>query len=501
MNSSHWKAPDIRLLAVAASLLVTLFNLLLRAVPNDDAFTYIRTAEIFLEQGAAMAYANYAWASFAVIIALLGKILPLDLFTLAVLFNGLWYALLIYAWLGIVREIDPSPRVMALAVLVILIFPQLAAFRHEVIRDAGYWALLFTALWQFILFTRSRLTRHVTVYVVCMLGAALFRVEAVIYLVLVPLSLAADTSGRRIRFIVAYLTASLLALLTVWGLLRLAGLDLWQLLTSYLSVYGGFVSEAFFPPPGRYEELARMLFNEHAADFSGEYLRLILIAGFFLVLLGNLFNGLGAPYMMMLGVGAWKKVLHMPRHVLLPLCACLLVSLGILICFLFITRFLTARYTMVLCLALCLLLPVIIDRLLKLAAEAGRLRLWRNSIAVLLLYCFLDAYVSFGIDKLYTMEAAQWARTQAPSGTVLLTNNHVVAYYSELVDDYDLTPSHVAAEDITSAETGSLVIVEYNFDMLQVLQQPEVASRLQMIAEYPAGEEPRLAIFRRNANP
>ncbi|MFM1897600.1 MAG: hypothetical protein RLZZ385_2674 [Pseudomonadota bacterium] len=504
LKTPDWHKLDIRLLAVLASLFISVFTVIFHGVPNDDAYTYVRTAEIFQSEGLAAAFDYYAWAGYPVAVGLLQAVLPTDLITTALIFNALFYALLVYAYLSIIREIDASPGMLALAALVILVYPQLAEFRFDVIRDVGFWALGLTALWQFILFHRDRHWRHAAFFVVCLLLGALLRAEAVIYLLLTPLALLADrelSTRRRFRFVLIYLGGALAALILAWALLRLLGLDLVELLTSYLSVYGGFLGDSLFPSPQRQEQLAALLFNEHAAYFSGEYLWMFLLAGFTTVLLGNLFNGLGGPYLFLLAMGAPGRQPMIPRHVLVPLLTYGLISLLILLVFLFITRFLTARYTMVLCLSLAVLLPVAVHRLLHRAAAGGRLALWRNVVGVLLLYCAIDAYVGFGIDKSYLLDAATWVRTETPAQNRLLTNNHAIAYYSQRVPDYDMTPGYVSAEEILEAPAGSLLVVEYNYDMLNVLLRADVAASLQLLSEYPADDDPRLGIYRRNTNP
>ncbi|MEX2130582.1 MAG: hypothetical protein WD772_03780, partial [Pseudohongiellaceae bacterium] len=58
-----WPQLDIRFYAVAASLLISVLTYLTRTTPNDDSYIYIRTAEIFLDEGVAAAIAHYQWAT------------------------------------------------------------------------------------------------------------------------------------------------------------------------------------------------------------------------------------------------------------------------------------------------------------------------------------------------------------------------------------------------------------------------------------------------------
>ncbi|HBP99308.1 MAG TPA: hypothetical protein DD672_02370, partial [Gammaproteobacteria bacterium] len=62
MSSTNWQQWDIRLLTVLASLALSGFAVAFASLPNDDAYTYIRTAEIFLEHGVGAAISHYTWA-------------------------------------------------------------------------------------------------------------------------------------------------------------------------------------------------------------------------------------------------------------------------------------------------------------------------------------------------------------------------------------------------------------------------------------------------------
>ena len=62
-----WQRMDPRLLAVIASLLISLYTLLLPELPNDDAYTYMRTAELYLQDGINAAFNHYSWVTYPVL--------------------------------------------------------------------------------------------------------------------------------------------------------------------------------------------------------------------------------------------------------------------------------------------------------------------------------------------------------------------------------------------------------------------------------------------------
>ena len=191
MSSYNWQRIDIRLIAVGASLLVSLISLFISNMPNDDAYAYIRTADIALNEGITAAIQHNAWVSYSLTIAAI-SLLVFDLFASAYLINSLFYALLVYSFLSIVRLIDSTALVSVLAAYCILLYPQLNEFRFDIIRDVGYWALCLFALWQFLLYYEQQRNRNLIAFGVGLLIATSFRPEAVVYLIVIPFALLFD---------------------------------------------------------------------------------------------------------------------------------------------------------------------------------------------------------------------------------------------------------------------------------------------------------------------
>ena len=86
-----WKKLDIRYTAVIASLLLSSFSTLTASLPNDDAYTYIRTAEIFLDDGVSAAISHYTWAGYPILIGA-ASMFGLSLLEAAYALNTIFYS-------------------------------------------------------------------------------------------------------------------------------------------------------------------------------------------------------------------------------------------------------------------------------------------------------------------------------------------------------------------------------------------------------------------------
>ena len=502
---NNWQQYDIRLIAVGVSLLISVIFLLVSlwnpGLHNNDSYTYIRTAEIFRDEGIAAAYQHYSWASYSVLIALLSK-LGISLFTSALLINSGFYALLVYSFLSIVKEIDDSKLLLLLAAISILVYPQLNEYRAYIIRDVGFWALTVFSLSQLLRYSNEQSLVRAIAFCAALLAASLFRAEAIIYLAVVPFALLLDTryekalcqkSFLRLYGIIAALAVGALLLVTV------AGFNVLALFTNFVSVYQPIISATFSPPPEQAAEISALLFSEHAAFFSQEYLSIFVAAGLIAILIANMFNGIGGPFLIVLLIGLFRKgvSLETERHVSMPLLAYLIVNFFVLLAFLFLTRYMTSRYTMIFSILLALYVPLIAYRLLNSAS----LRKKQLSIfmAAFFAYCGIDAYVSFGDSKDYLPESIDWITDNTNQGDRLHTNNNAIAYSSGLIENYDVLMRHFNLSQIESAAEGDLFAVEFDNAMEQLFTDETVAPYLELRQSFLSESDLKIGIYQRTA--
>lgn len=493
-----WRHFDIRWVAVTASLVLSVFTLLLQEVPNSDAYTYVRTAEIFLADGIAAAYQHYSWASYSILIGIVSSV-GLDVFSAGLFVNAIFYAILVYAFLSIVREVNDSRPLLAIAAVCILVYPQLNEYRELLIRDIGFWALSVTALWQYLLFAKTQSLHSAIIFCGCLLLAAAFRAEALAYLLLTPLALFLDTGidaatrNRlllRIYAVVASLSIGLLLFLA------LMGLNVAQLLVQFASIYEPFVTGNFTLNDEERALLGSLLFTEYAATFSREYIELFLLAGMISILFANLFNGVGGPYLLILLIGLFKKLLWTERRVAIPIMFYLCINFLILLGFIIVTRYLSSRYAMLMCILLVLFVPLVVHHLLENAIANGR-KSTVYILAIFFSYCAIDSYYSFGESKSYVNDSIEWIAQNTEASAGLVTNNHAIAYFSGKVEDYDLIRRNLTEEEILSSEPGDTIAAELTFEMRKLLESSAVAENLELLAYFPDAETRRIALFRR----
>ena len=499
MSSTNWQQWDIRLLTVLASLALSGFAVAFASLPNDDAYTYIRTAEIFLEQGVGAAISHYTWAGYPILIALV-SLLGLSLFTSAYVLNAIFFAILAYAFISILRHLDDSNRIAWLAALTVLAYPELNEYRDMVLRDVGFWAMLLLALWRFMVFVDTRQFSHSVFFVLAMIGAMLFRAEAVIYLVAIPfaLFLQSDRNTQQNRQDFLKL-AGFICCVGALGFLMLlaAGINLFSLIFELLRIYQPFLISRFNPDEAITAAQATAIFGEYAGIFSRDYVSAVVAVGLSVVLVMTLFYTIGGPFFWLLAFGLVRKHIRWHRAKVAPILAVSLTNLFILVVFLYTTKFLTGRYALVFGLMAATLVPFLISSII----ERNRGGKWEKFVSYFLIlfffYCLIDSYVSFGKSKDWLLDAAGYVELQAESDTQVLTNNHTIAYFSRQVENYDDIIREIAAQNILDAAPGTIVALEMYFEMSLLVEQESVKSSLQLLQQFPNAGKPKMSIYRR----
>ena len=514
----NWLRQHPRIFVLIGSLLIAGYVLSLGERPNDDAYTYVRVADILLHDGLAAAYAYYPWATYSVVFAHF-VLLDLDLFTAGRLLNALLYALLAVSFVAVacelVRNADPKRRsaILFLAAVTVLLYPQLNEYRSMLIRDVGYWAFMLLGLQQLIVAVRmpprsSQFWFRLLAFFVALLFAFAFRAEALGYLILTPLLFCCVRDNKDKRRVGDALRVALV--LGALGILALAaclaaGVDILSLLGRFVSTYAPFIEATFSPDETQRAAISGVVFGEHAEVYSGDYLPVFLIVGLLSILVVSLTSSVGLPYLMVIGVAgakAWlnrkqqrtgdlASTLGVEKNALILVSGFALINLGILIGFVLVTRFVSARYGMLLSLLVALLIPLLLYRALE--EMRGR----RIGVAVVLLftYCLVDSFVSFGERKTYLEESVDWVRsndTDAP----ILTNNHTLAYASERVEAYDKTPRYLSLQTLQEASTNTLLVIELNAQMRETIKLLVENGEAENVIGFPA-QSPRIGIFRR----
>ncbi len=497
--STKWRDMDIRKAAVLISLLLSVWHIAINPIPNTDAFTYIRTAQIYVDQGVAAAFQWYPTASFPVLMGMIHRVFGIDLILSGQLLNALLFAGLVYAFISLVLEARNTRRVALIAAIVILVFPSVNEYRYYLIRDIGFLAFAISGALQLCRYSKSLSLQHLGGFIAFTLLAALFRAEALAYLPLAPLALLM-TERKQLRIVLKFELSLLVLGLIVLAIMNALNAGILDALQRMIAVYLPFLKDALNALSAENSPLAIAIFGEYAANFSGEYLWLFMLTGMSAILVMKLIVGFGGPTLLIFlyAYKADKLDIRAPGlRVTLTYCA---IAFVILLSFLALTRFLSSRYTLMFCVSLLPLLVLTIDKLIEPIQQSPHRKLLQGALGALLLFSAVDAHISFGDSERSLDEGVAWLKENTEEGDSVFTNSNYVAYFSGRVANYDTLTRYISAEDVSNTPYGTILVLTTGRVINDELAHNLEFQQIELLAAYPDAEDPDLVIYRRLGN-
>lgn len=457
---------NLPLLPVALLLSAVLSAWLIYSNPvlNDDAYSYLLAADLYQTQGMAAVLDSFGWYGYSILIALLNTILPGEASSSAQVLNSLSYLLLIWSFIRLSELIWPDEKVHWFALAVILGFPLLNEMRYFIIRDTAFWALSITALLHLIRFARFGKIRNALLWCLCSLAAVVFRLEAILPLLLTPLALLSSGKSAGLQVKPLLQIEGLLLILTSSIFLLAMSIDIQ--LTELMRFAYRYYLPLLLNLGSLLNEDALTLFNSQFSDSSIPVNAkqgigiVLLVASNCYAVLTNLIAALTPILCITIIASMLRK--HLPR---LPLYArnilllSMLCSLLSLLTFQFIMHFQTQRYATLLCLQLLLLLPGILAVLWRKAVANGSSLRFKAVFAFLCFYFFTDSLISFGYSKGYLIEAEDWVHNNLPQDAELATNIYAIAYANGQVFIPDVSAKQIATV-LNGADKATFVVVQ-----------------------------------------
>lgn len=465
--------PNLYVLSVLASIVSTLIISLTTEIYNNDAYSYIRAAELITENGFQANIKDLNWFGYSSLIAGLGQ-LGFNLFQAGLLVNGAMHALLIFAFIKCSHLISNNKTTTTIAALVILLYPQLNEYRSLIIRDMGFWAFSMISLWQLLIISK-KITKHENIslsqiispafiFTFSTLSAVIFRVEAIIYLFICPISLAFHSTKNKKDALYAFFLTGIIAISSLLFLCFFLSINAISLFTAFQNLvlrYEPFLETNIFSYQSQASLMSTTLFGEYGAAFSRQYLPLFLIGGFLTMILATVLNTIGLPLGLIVIYGMKKyksyfsKITTNNKKVLATYAG---LNLLILMIFVFATRFSSNRYSVLLCIIVLLFVPIVI-RIKFLEYDLNRQKAFVIAMSLMFFFCFIDSFFSFGRSKSFITEANLWIKDH-PS-VPILTNNYSIAYESGKIKNYDQTKPFINRDDLMRLPDKALVAVEY----------------------------------------
>lgn len=424
--------PVLPVLAAAASLLLSLWAIYLDPVINSGAVSDVLAAQYFsaAQWGAGMEAARQPL--YALFAAALGIVTGMSAaYSLYALNAGL-YVLLTLGFISLVAVLGGDRRAQMLAALLVLMFPALNELRSSVSGDAGYWAFHVWSLAYFMHYAAVREPGSLARWALAALAALLFALEALLFVVLVPLWLYVhDKSGgpgRLLKVVALAAGGAVLAGYLSWERAWHAHIPVERLLLHPVDHLAYGWHELGETLGFRLDALRDYFLDRYSRDYDdAALLATLLVLG-----AAGLFKALGPVYAILAGcaLAASRRVLSPGQRRWWGL---FLVISSLLLLVPATTRFeVTERDAMIAALTVLAIVPTALASLWHDPPAAPGYRRWVLPLALTLVIGSGVHGLDLRTRELHLREAGLWLRAVAPPDSSLYSNSPVVAYYAGL---------------------------------------------------------------------
>lgn len=433
--------------AFFGSLLLSVIAVLGVVTIGKDAAFYIDIAQRVNADGVQAAILAFDWPWFPILLAWSHSLLGLPYEQAAYL----WCALLMAGACALLvdalgRALPGSGLWMPLLVLAL---PALNSFRNDILREQGFWFFSVLALWLALNWAeRGGWLRAAAIHL-AILGAALFRLEALMLFGALALWRLPDLfsySGWNRLLQIAALPllggAVALVVITVSGGFSQGRVEY------YLHLLDPSALKTVFD--AKTNALADAVFAKYMDDDAG----LLLLGMILLAILFSFIKLCGPVALVFLRSVSWSAFGAYWRQYRLFVCAAL-IYIVVLVVFFLQQGFVNSRYVSYLNL---LALPLLAFALVGFVQKFPRLG---RVLAVLLIVQMLDNVISLGAKKTHYVEAGQWLSQHASREASIYYDDPRIGYYAGF--GYRVT-SKTLGDAMAAPESYRYLLIEADGD-------------------------------------
>jgi hypothetical protein len=422
------------------SLVLSVWICARETVINPDGICYLMAADVFSKLGV-NALTNYcaqsSWPFYSIFISLVAQWTHFSLEMSAYLLNGMATLLSVFLFLKIISELGGNTRVLYFAALVILLFHEFNSVREYIIRDHGFWAFYLLSCYLLLRFMRQSNWFYAISFSMSLLLAALFRVEAVIFLLGLPWLIFCDFHRAFKARMAAFFQLNIPLILIIffaigWLIAHPAYFELKYLgrLAEIVNQFQHGVQLIYVSyDKAKLALIQNVLPSEATRDAN---LLLFLMITFWYAI--NVISHLSYIYFFLVGYAFYIHSFSFEVRAKLVLAGYLFLNFMITAVFFLQHFFLSKRYLMAFSLILMCYVPFALDHLWQRRAQFS----YRVSLFIVAFFIFISSLggiFEFGPSKSYIHEAGNWIDQNVPKTASLYANDFQLMYYTRHYPD------------------------------------------------------------------
>jgi hypothetical protein len=416
---------------LVATAFVFLWQQHLSPVLDRDGVTYLQSAAGFLEkgwQGVIELGEQATWPFYSIFIALFSKLTFLPISLAAQVLNFIFVLITVVSFVQIVKLIGGDLTTRYFALLAILCWHGLTRYFPDVLRDHGFNAFLLLSVILFYHYLRAYQWRYLMAWWFCIAIAFLFRLEAIVYVLLLPLAVGcqASSSGKNrfLGMIQLYCVPFLLLLFVM-----LSGYDLFSGHLRFEYIYQQITqifSEIALHWQQHTDQLAQTVFPNVDYVFFGLFASAVAI---FICLLLETLGVLNVVALLYVFKCRKECLAHTEWRFVVSYAA---VAWLIMALFFLEYFFLSHRYVVQFGLFVAMIAPFALRHAYRRwSSGSGHMRVGVVILSCAVIYNIIASLFHFGHENHVAMvQMGRWMKDNLPANVKVVTNAKRISYYA-----------------------------------------------------------------------
>jgi hypothetical protein len=401
---------------------------------NDDGTVYLLSARLINQGDLSVAYQVHNLPLYSAMIAGI-SLFGVQLETAANILNILFQAITAIVFVLIVHQSGGRGRTLIIASALILTYPTFIKYHSMIIRDQGYLAFYLLSLFYFIRYVKTRQYRHCAGWSFSTLIAGMFRLEGIVFLMLLPFYFLFQEKSYRNKLI-TFIKCNSIILISAFAIIitLIATLGFDDFVTANIKRIQGYFSSSYGGAFDSFSAKKDAITHHVLPQYSDEYSGLMLTAGLAGILIAEIAKSIGLWLLPVLAYGYVARIKPENQDARSVINTYMLVNVLVLTVFVFNKMFLTGRYPVALAVTILVYIPFILEywykRYLSEATGAGNFRKLVATWSIIYAVLVLDSFIAIGSSKHYIKDSAYWLRDHTQHDTKILTFSNTMNYYA-----------------------------------------------------------------------
>ena len=436
--ASRYYKQDIRWLAAAISILLSLLVMSHHQPINPDGILYIHAAQAYLAGGIHAAMQIYPRPFLSILMATLSQVAHLPLLVSGLIISSAFMVLLVVSFISLIKTLGGDHRLQWLAALVILINHHLNVYRDNVMRDYGYYALAILAMIFLIRFLRDYRWRDAIAWTLIILLATLFRIEGIAFAFAGPAILLLKPKLsfiKKIGYCLRGYTLLIIIALLLGGYILMHHVQVINTHTSFTQMSVQLL-HGFALSSQKFHTLSNLIDTQIHVISPLEHGKAptLLLSGIVGIFVATVISTLGIVYSILAAYAFFNQKVKTDWSGFAILFGFMIINVVVLFVWLSQQYYLPTRHVEYLSLILAAAVPYAIAAFYdnwKTRARTLTGKLWVFPLmCVGLVYVTIAGIGHFGTSKTYLLTSANWLYKHVPIHHTIYTNNEQLAFYA-----------------------------------------------------------------------